>query len=106
MCASEDVTVTVMKSLPTKPQGRPVLLGLKLDQAVQSYITALRDVGGLVSTAIALYRRCKSDSDDMSKVSFEENGVCEVELLKCWKVTSAHFEEVRGLSWRISQLKP
>ena len=41
MCTSEDVAVPVVKSLPTKPQGRPLLLGLELDQAVESYITAL-----------------------------------------------------------------
>ena len=31
MRASEDVAVPVVKSLPTKPQGRPLLLGLELN---------------------------------------------------------------------------
>lgn len=49
--AGKIVTVT---SLPTKPQGRPLLLGQELDKAVQDYIEALRIAGGVVNTAIIM----------------------------------------------------
>ena len=39
-------------SLPTKPQGRPVLLGQVLDEDVQEYVRSLRAVGGVVNMAI------------------------------------------------------
>ena len=41
-----------MTSLPTKPQGRPVLLGQVLDEDVQEYVRSQRAVGGVVNTAI------------------------------------------------------
>ncbi len=41
-------------SLPTKPQGRLLLLGQELDKAVQDYIEALRVAGGVVNTAIVM----------------------------------------------------
>ena len=41
-------------SLPTKPQGRPLLLGQELDRAVQDYIEALRLAGGVVNSAIVV----------------------------------------------------
>ena len=41
-----------MKSLPTKAQGSPLLLGAELDKSVQEYINALRVAGGVVNTAI------------------------------------------------------
>ena len=43
-----------MTSLPTKPQGRPLLLGQELDKSVQDYIEALRVAGGVVNTAIVM----------------------------------------------------
>ena len=45
----KDVAVV---SLPTKPQGRPLLLGQELDKAVQDYIEALRVAGGVVNSTI------------------------------------------------------
>lgn len=47
----KDAAVT---SLPTKPQGRPLLLGKELDKAVQDYIEALRIAGGVVNSAIVV----------------------------------------------------
>ena len=41
-----------MTSLPTKPQGRPVLLGQVLDEDVQEYVRSQRAVGRVVNTAI------------------------------------------------------
>ena len=41
-----------MISLPTKPQGRPVLLGQVLDEDVQEYVRSQRAVDGVVNTAI------------------------------------------------------
>ena len=43
-----------MKSLPTKPQGRPLLLGHDLDMAVQDYIKSLRMAGGVVNCTIVM----------------------------------------------------
>ena len=46
--------VAAVRKLPTKPQGRPLLLGQVIDTAVQDYIKALRSVGGVVTTAIVM----------------------------------------------------
>ena len=48
----DENTVPLVKTLPTKVQGRPLLLGENLDRSVQEYIKALRAVGGDVNTAI------------------------------------------------------
>lgn len=44
----------VIKALPTKQQGRPLLLGQELDKSVQDYIEALRVLGGVVNTHIVM----------------------------------------------------
>ena len=44
----------INKKLLTKAQGKPLLLGEKLDQAVQEYITNLRKVGRSVNSVIVL----------------------------------------------------
>ena len=46
-----DLTVTC---LPVKKRGRPLLLGEKLDTGVQSYIRAVREGGGVITTAITM----------------------------------------------------
>jgi len=43
-----------VKKLPLKTQGRPLLLGVELDQAVQEYITTLRANRGVLDTAIVM----------------------------------------------------
>ena len=43
-----------VESLPTKPQGRPLLVGAELDQAIKDYLVSLRTAGGVVNTAITL----------------------------------------------------
>ena len=43
-----------VKSLPSKKRGRPLLLGEKMDKEVKSYICAVREGGGVVTTAIAM----------------------------------------------------
>ena len=43
-----------VKSLPVKKLGRPLLLGEKLDNAVKCYINAVREVGGVITTAITM----------------------------------------------------
>lgn len=52
-CSGES-TVPEVKSLPTKAQGRPLLLGRQLDDSVQEYIDAMRKVGGVVNTGIVM----------------------------------------------------
>ena len=44
-----------MKVLPTKTQGRPLLLGEELDKCVQDYIKNLREIGDVINTAIVIY---------------------------------------------------
>ena len=46
-----DLTIN---SLPLKKRGRPLLLGEKLDSEVKSYIQAVRERGGVVTTSIAM----------------------------------------------------
>ena len=43
-----------VKELPLKKRGRPILLGKKLDEAVQQYIIKLREHGCLINTVIVL----------------------------------------------------
>ena len=52
MC--EENETPVVASLPTKPQGRPLMLGKTLDTTVQEYITALRAAGGVVNISICM----------------------------------------------------
>lgn len=51
---NDEEVVPVVKSLPTKDQGRPLLLGQELDKSVQDYVNALRKVGGVVNTTIVV----------------------------------------------------
>ena len=43
-----------MKSLPVKKRGRPLLLGTKLDDDVKSYVKAVREAGGVITTSITI----------------------------------------------------
>ena len=43
-----------VKSLPSQKRGRPLLLGEKMDKEVKSYICAVCEGGGVVTTAIAM----------------------------------------------------
>ena len=52
--AKNDPEGPLIKCLPTKVQGRPLLLGQDLDKAVQEYIEATRAVGGVVNMAIVM----------------------------------------------------
>ena len=49
----ETENLTVM-SLPIKKRGRPLLLGEKLDSEIKSYIKAVCEVGGIVTTSITI----------------------------------------------------
>ena len=42
----------VVDTLPVAKMGRPLLLGADLDKKVQDYVLSLRDVGGVINTAI------------------------------------------------------
>ena len=44
----------MLESLPWKKQGRPLLLGDKIDGMVQSYIRRVHEDGGGVSTQIVI----------------------------------------------------
>ncbi len=43
-----------IKVLPDRKQGRPLLLGDELDTAVQAYVESIRNLGGVVNTAIVV----------------------------------------------------
>ena len=47
----EDDTIS---ELPVKKRGRPLLLGKKLDEAVQEYILKLRDHGCAINTTVVI----------------------------------------------------
>ena len=44
----------VLKSLPWKKQGRPLLLGDRIDSMVQAYVNRVREEGGAVSSQIVI----------------------------------------------------
>ena len=72
----------VVKCLPTKAQGRPLLLGQELDKAVQEYIEATRAAGGVVNTAIVMAAAVGIvSSRDVTKLS--SNGGY-VNITKTW----------------------
>ena len=52
--ARSDTADPVVNSLPTKEQGRPLLLGQKIDKAIQEYVEATRAAGGVINTAIVM----------------------------------------------------
>ena len=45
---------SAVKSLPVKKRGRPLLLGTKLDDDVKSYVKAVREAGGVITTSITI----------------------------------------------------
>ena len=51
-----------IEELPERKKGRPLMLGEDLDKQVQAYLTALRQKGAVVNTAIAIYRLCRRHS--------------------------------------------
>ena len=56
-CSSGSSTTSIpveVKALLTKTQGRPLLLGEELDKCVQDYIKNLREIGGVINTAIGI----------------------------------------------------
>ena len=53
-CKAKNGELPVVKSLPMKKRGRPLLIGEKLDERVKHYICAVRDCGGVISTAITI----------------------------------------------------
>ena len=50
--STEENVTPIVNTLPTKAQGRPLLIGAELDTTVQEYINALRVAGGVVNTGI------------------------------------------------------
>ena len=51
---ASEVNDLSMKSLPVKKRGRPLLLGEKLVSEVKCYIQAVREGGGVITTAITM----------------------------------------------------
>ena len=77
-----------MTSLPTKPQGRPVLLGQVLDADVQGYVRSQRAVGGVINTAIV---RAGAEGIILARdrsVLVKYGG--HIELTKAWAMSLLH----------------
>ena len=45
---------TSIKVLPTKRQGRPLLVGQKLDETIQGFIRETRKAGGVINTSVVV----------------------------------------------------
>ena len=110
-CRGES-TVPEVKSLHTKPQGRPLLLGKQLDKSVQEYIDPMRKVGGVVNTAIVMAAAWGVIASRHPGLLREHGG--HIEITKAWaksllmrmgyvkrkcsnagKISVSHFEEVK-----------
>ena len=68
----------VIKKLPTKDRGRPLMLGQELDAAVQEYVESLRKVNGSVNTLVVMgAAEGIVGARDMSKLK-------QIEITKSW----------------------
>ena len=45
---------TSINVLPTKRQGRPLLVGQKLDETIQDFIRETRKAGGVINTSVVV----------------------------------------------------
>lgn len=101
-------------ALPTKPQGRPLLLGEELDQKVQQFILSTRASKGVINTGIVMGAAEEIiAANDPSKLSTNGGHITitkawvkslfkQMHFVKCkcsnaGKVSVAHFEEVRDV---------
>ena len=102
---------SLIKALPIKPRGRPVLLG-ELDLVVQDYIKNLRAAGGVVNTTIVISATKSIISAKDGGYLAESGGYIEItkawakSLMKCMvyvkrkvsnagKVTLSNFAELK-----------
>ena len=72
----------VVDSLPRKSQGRPLFLGREIDKAVQEYVEATRNAGGVVNTAIVMAAAVGIMSSRNVTVLKSHGG--HVEITKSW----------------------
>ena len=75
---SEDV----LESLPHRKQGRPLLLGDKIDSMVQAYIRRVHEQGGAVSTQIVI-GAARGIMSTLNKTKLKEYGG-HVDLNRYW----------------------
>ena len=107
---TEENAAPVMKSLPTKAQGRPLLLGAELDKSLQDYISALRVAGGgySINTAIVQDSALGSRSwitpttwwphrthQSLGQISAEVHGICQKKGIDAGKITVLQFKEIQ-----------
>ena len=102
----------IVTSLPSKKQGRPLLLGNELDRQVQSYGRATREVKGAVTTTVVLAAGEAVLSHCSKKLSHENGGP--VKFTRHWaksllertsfvkqkattaaKIDPSHFDELK-----------
>ena len=102
-----------VSKLPTKPRGRPLLVGTVLDKAIQDYINALRSTGGVVNTSIILAAaegiigarypgRLKREGGDLiltkdwAKSLMKRMGFVKRKVSNAGKVLVSEFEELKA----------
>ena len=51
---SGEISSRSVKALPTKPMGRPLLIGEEADRQVRDYVRFLRDSGSAVDTSVVI----------------------------------------------------
>jgi len=96
-CKTETTTVNV---LGIKQKGRPLLLGVDVDEVVQEYVRSLRMAGGIVNTLVAMAAQGIVAARDISKlVSHGDH----IEITKIWaryllKITRMGFVKRKCLT--------
>ena len=82
---SEDV----LESLPHRKQGRPLLLGDKIDSMVQAYIRRVHEQGDAVSTQIVI-RAARGIMSTLNKTKLKEYGG-NVDLNRYWALSLLRY---------------
>ena len=112
---SQSITI---KALETKERGRPLLLGVELDAAVQEYVRSLREANGVVNTIVVMaVAEGIISARNVSKLSSHGGHIV---ITKSWarsllnrmgyvkrkcstsgKIPPARFEELREIFWQM-----
>ena len=88
----------IVKCIPLKKRGRPLLIGEKLDTEVKSYIRAVRECGGVITTAITIAAATAIVRKEDRNLLAENGGP--ITLTKTWAKSlpcCLNFEEVLQL---------
>ena len=83
-CSSGSSTTSIVKALPTKTQGRPLLLGEELDKCVQN----LQEIGDVVNTAIVTGAAIRIVSAQNCALLLENGG--HISITRGWAKSILH----------------